>query len=331
MADVGSLLRRTETWLVLVIVLMGTGLAVTAPTFFTFKNLLDLIDAYAVTAIFACGLLVVLVFGGIDISFAGTAAVTQYLTAMVLTQLGGGWLVAFAVAGGLGLAMGLINAALIWGLGLLAVIVTIANMSILFGLLMFFTRGRSIYDLPAWFEQGGVVAVLGDPAGQQYFLTIAHLSVPLVFLLTWLLLTRTTLGRQLTAHGGNPEAAQRLGCNIMGLHALAYGTMGLFAGIAGIIQAYRVKEVVPNALIGRELDVLAAVVLGGASLLGGIGTVLGTALGIVLLAVLKNGLLLLGVSSYSMGMVTGLVILVSVSATAVAERLRAQRTAGNVA
>ena len=101
---------------------------------------------------------------------------------------------------------------------------------------------------------------------------------------------------------------------------MASENSGFMAGIAGLGQAHRVEEVVPNALIGRELDVLAAVVLGGASLLGGIGTVSGMGLGIVLLAILQNGLTLLGVSSYSFGFVTGLVILMSVSATAYAAK-----------
>ena len=96
-----------------------------------------------------------------------------------------------------------------------------------------------------------------------------------------------------------------MGCNILGLQCFVYGYSGLTAGIAGLVQAHRVEEVVPNALIGRELDVLAAVVLGGASLQGGIGTVSGAILGIVLLAIVQNGLTLLGVSSYSFGFVTG--------------------------
>jgi simple sugar transport system permease protein len=96
--------------------------------------------------------------------------------------------------------------------------------------------------------------------------------------------------------------------------------------VAGIVQAHRVEEVVPNALMGRELDVLAAVVLGGASLSGGVGTVSGTILGIVLLAMLQNGLTLVGVSSYSFGLVTGLVILVSVSATAYAAKRQRKRS-----
>lgn len=322
---------RTEPWLVVIIVLMSIGIAAVSPQFLTLRNLLDLIDAYAVTAIFACGLLVVIVFGGIDISFAGMAAVSQYVTALVMVSLGGGWTVAVFCASALGLVLGLWNALLIHGLKLLAVIVTIANMSVFFGLLIYATRGRSIYDLPPWFTQGGILLRWQDASGQELTFTVAHLGFVLVFVATWILLNRLSVGRQIVAHGGNPEAAQRAGCHIFGLHCLTYGYMGLLSGLAGLVQAFRVQEVVPNALIGRELDVLAAVVLGGASLLGGVGTVLGTLLGIVLLAVLKNGLLLLGVSSYAMSSVTGLVILLSVSATAIADKLRAKRTLGHAA
>lgn len=326
-----ELRNRTELYLAAVILALVVLLTLLAPQFLTAKNALDLVDGYAVTAIFACGLLVVLVFGGIDISFAGTAAITQYLTGMLLISLDVGWVTAFGLAALMGLVVGFWNALLIHGFRLMSVIVTIANMSVFFGLLMYFTRGRSIYDLPAWFKQGGVLWSSTDAGGDVLTVTLAHLAAPLAFAATWLLLSRLRVGRQIVAHGGNPEAAQRLGCNIWGLHLLVYGYMGLMAGLAGMVQAYRVEEIVPNALIGRELDVLAAVVLGGASLSGGVGTVLGTILGIVLLAVLRNGLTLLGVSSYAFGWITGVVILAAISATALAERARARRTAGNVA
>jgi hypothetical protein len=114
-----------------------------------------------------------------------------------------------------------------------------------------------------------------------------------------------------------------------GLHCFVYGYSGVTAGIAGLVQAHRVEEVVPNALIGRELDVLAAVVLGGASLQGGIGTVSGAVFGIVLLAIIQNGLTLLGVSSYSFGFVTGVIILISVSATAIAAERQHKKVVGN--
>ena len=107
-------------------------------------------------------------------------------------------------------------------------------------------------------------------------------------------MTRSSAGRQLYAMGGNPEAARRLGINIAAMHFLAYGYLGLMAGLAGLLQAHRVGEAVPNAMYGNELNVLAAAVLGGASLTGGIGTVGGVLLGILLLAMLQNGLNLLG-------------------------------------
>ena len=121
-----------------------------------------------------------------------------------------------------------------------------------------------------------------------------------------------------------------MGCNIVGLQCFVYGYSGLTAGIAGLVQAHRVEEVVPNALIGRELDVLAAVVLGGASLQAASARSAGVVLGIVLLAILQNGLTLLGVSSYSFGFVTGIVILMSVSATAHAAKRQQRRTIVNV-
>jgi simple sugar transport system permease protein len=114
-----------------------------------------------------------------------------------------------------------------------------------------------------------------------------------------------------------------------GLHCFVYGYSGVTAGIAGLVQAHRVEEGVPNALIGREFDVLAAVVLGGASLQGEIGTVSGAVFGIVLLAIIQNGLTLLGVSSYSFGFVTGVIILISVSATAIAAKRQHKKVVGN--
>jgi simple sugar transport system permease protein len=138
-----------------------------------------------------------------------------------------------------------------------------------------------------------------------------------VFVLTWLLLNRTTTGRQIYAMGGNPDAAQRLGFSLFRLNLIVYGYMGFTAGIASLVQAQLAQSVAPTVLVGKELDVLAAVVLGGASLLGGVGTVFGTVLGLTLLAVMQNGLILLGVSSYWSQFFVGLVILVSVSATAV--------------
>jgi ribose/xylose/arabinose/galactoside ABC-type transport system permease subunit len=146
------------------------------------------------------------------------------------------------------------------------------------------------------------------------------LAVVLAFATTWVVLRGTNVGRQIYAMGGNPDAAQRVGFSIYLLHLIAYGYLGMFAGLASVVQAQLAQTVMPNSLVGRELDVLAAVVLGGASLNGGVGSVLGAVLGVTLLAIMQNGLVLLGVSSYWFLFISGFVILVSMSSTAIQTR-----------
>ena len=302
--------RRHDVQLAGIIAVMAIMFSALSRSFLSAGNLVSLLENYSVMAIMAAGLLVVLISGGIDISFAAIAAVSQYLTATVLVHLGGNWLVALGLSAGLGVLFGLVNALLIYFLRALAVIVTISTMTFYFAMLLFVTDGKSLYDLPDWFTAD--LSVFGIP--------FPVLVAGIVLLITVFLLSRLSIGRQIYGLGGNPEAAKRVGCNLLGLHCFVYGYSGLMAGIAGLVEAHRVEEVVPGALIGRELGVLAAVVLGGASLLGGVGTVSGTVLGIVLLAILQNGLTLLGVSSYSFGLVTGLIILISVSVTAYAAK-----------
>ena len=313
--------RRHEIQIAAIVVLMAIFFSALSPGFLSVSNLTTLLESYSVMAIMAAGLLVVLISGGIDISFAAIAAVTQYLVATILVQMGGNWLVAFALAAIFGGLLGAVNALLIYYLQALSVIVTISTMTFYFAILMFVTDGESIYDLPDWFT--ATIAPLGIP----FPVAVAAF----VLIITAFVLNRLSIGRQIYGLGGNLEGAKRMGCNILGLQCFVYGYSGVTAGIAGLVQAHRVEEVVPNALIGRELDVLAAVVLGGASLQGGIGTVTGAILGIVLLAIVQNGLTLLGVSSYSFGFVTGIIILASVSATAVAAKRQQKRTIGNVA
>ena len=313
--------RRHEVQIASIVVVMAVLFSLLSPAFASGSNLITLLESYSVMAIMAAGLLVVLISGGIDISFAAIAAVSQYVVATILVQWGGNWAVAFALAVLFGGLLGVVNALLIHYLQALSVIVTISTMTFYFAILMFVTDGRSIYDLPDWFT--ATIAPLGIP--------FPVMVAGVVLVLTALLLKGLSLGRQIYGMGGNLEGAKRMGCNLVGLQCFVYGYSGVTAGIAGLVQAHRVEEVVPNALIGRELDVLAAVVLGGASLQGGIGTVAGTILGIVLLAILQNGLTLLGVSSYSFGFVTGIIILASVSATAVAAKRQQKRTIGNVA
>ena len=303
----------TERWLVLVVLAMVVGLGLSTSTFLTLPNIFDLANSSAVNIIFGVGLLVVLIAGGIDISFTVAASVVQYLVALSVAAIGGGdWAIGFALAALFGALLGCINAFLIYQFRIVSIVVTIATYNLFFGLLMVFSGGVSLYDLPDWWV--GRLALLGvDTAAGRAELTLLVAVMAVCVAATWFLLRRTSTGRQLYAMGDNPEAARRLGIGIGAMHYLAFGWLGLMAGIAGLMQAHYAQEVVPNALYGRELDVLAAVVLGGARLGGGRGTVLGVILGIVLVAVTQNGLNLLGISPYAFKMIIGAIILVAIT------------------
>lgn len=311
-----SFLRNypTEAKLLAVLVAICAALSFASPSFLTLVNFTDLLNNNAVNVIWAVGLVVVLIAGGIDISFAVAASVVQYLCVFVFGWIGGGsWAIGFVVAGALGISLGLINAFLIHQFRIISIVVTIATFNAFFGLLMFFSSGRFLYNLPGWWSDRLILWEYETSGG-----TWAEIRLPVVVMVvamfaTWALIRHTTTGRQLYAFGDNPEGARRAGINIALMQAIAFGWMGMMAGIGGLMQSHITREVVPNALYGRELEVLAAVVLGGARLGGGRGSVLGCFLGVALIAVTQNGLNLMGVSPYAFKMVVGLTILIAIS------------------
>jgi simple sugar transport system permease protein len=315
----------TETALAAVIVIAGALFSFLTPHFLTLSNAVDLIEAYAVTTILAAGVFVVLVSGGIDISFAATASVAQYAAAYAATRHGVPAVSTIALACAVGIALGALNGLLTHYLRVVSIIVTIATSSIYYALLIYFTGGTEIYNLPDWWTERVVLFRHVTASGDVVRITFPILVMVVVVLVTHFLMARMRIGRQIYALGGNPEAASRIGINILGVQVFVYGYLGLLAGIAGMVQAHRVHQAVPTAMVGEELSVLAVAILGGASLVGGLGTTTGIVLGVMFLAMLQNGLNLLGVSSYFFGVVIGLAILVSVSATGFVERRMRRR------
>ncbi|MDD7909622.1 ABC transporter permease [Pseudovibrio exalbescens] len=315
-------LKSVEGSLFGVIIALGIVLSLTTDSFLTVQNMFDLLNNQAVNIIFAVGLVVVLVSGGIDISFSITASVVQYVAVSLVLSLGGGnWVIGFAFAMATGLMLGLVNAFLIHKFRIVSIIVTIGTFNLFFGLLMYFTRGRSIYDIPDWLYYRIPVF---EFASATLYLPIV-VAIVLAFV-TWFFMTKIGFGRMIVGFGSDPEAARRSGVNIAFIQAFAYGWLGLCAGIGGLMQAHIVQEVVPNALYGRELDILAAVVLGGAVLGGGRGTVIGAILGVMLLAVVQNGLNLLGITPFAFKAIVGLIILMAITATNI-DRLLPKRAA----
>ncbi|ESY65580.1 ABC transporter permease [Mesorhizobium opportunistum] len=304
----------TETWLIIVLLIISVSLSLSSDKFFTIANLFNLLNTSSTNLIFAVGLLVVLIAGGIDISFAVAASVVQYVAAVALVGIGGGdWLIGICLAAIAGIALGAVNAALIYYFRIISIVVTIATFNIFFGLLMFVTRGVSIYNLPEWWTHRTMLIEFQQANGNWNGLALPVGIMAICVIATWVLIRHTSIGRQLYAFGDNPEGARRLGINIAAMHFIAFGWLGLMAGIGGLVQVHYAQEVVPNALIGRELDVLAAVVLGGARLGGGRGTVLGCILGVLLVSVTQNGLNLLGISPYAFKMIIGAIILIAIT------------------
>jgi len=310
------LISHHEFWLGLLIVLLALGLSLRTSEFLTLGNLTDVATSYAILGILACGLFVVLIAGGIDISFPAMTAIAQYVMASTLLAHGGNFFSAFAIAIGCGLLLGMVNGLLVYLLRVPAIIITIATLNLFYGLLVWITNGTWLYGFPEWFMNGINWLSFTASDGYEYGLTLPLLCLLGVFALTGVLMNFTRFGRQIYAMGGNRESASRLGINLRSLHLAVYGYMGVLAGVAAVVQAQTTQSVAPNSLVGYELTVLAAVVLGGASMSGGRGTLIGTLLGVLLLAFLQNGLTLMAVSSYWHMVFSGVIILVSVSATA---------------
>ncbi|MCW2479373.1 ABC transporter permease [Candidatus Symbiopectobacterium sp. NZEC135] len=307
---------RHEIWLALLILVLFIGLAWRSDEFLTLGNLYDLVNNYAMLTILACGLFMVLISGGIDISFPAMAIIAQYVMVLILRDIGGNFIVAYLIAGSVGILLGSVNAILVNRLRVPSIIITISTLNIFYGLLLWFSKGVWLYDFPAWFESGFMLFKYTDADGYDYGLGLPMLTMFAVLALTAFIMNFTTVGRKIYALGGNRESASRLGFSVLLLQWFVYGYMGLMSGVAGVVQSWTVRTVAPDSLLGYELTVLAAVVLGGTSLVGGRGTLIGTVLGVILLAVLQNGLNLLGVSSYWQTLITGIIIVVSISATA---------------
>src|SRR5436190_19617501 len=187
--------RSHEFWLLLVVLVLCIVLSTVTDSFFTFQNLFDLLTSNAFVGILCAGLLVVLVAGGIDISFTATATVAQYVALSAALAYGGNWLTVFLIACAVGIVCGVINAVCIHVFRIKSIIVTIATLNIYFGILMFVTRGKYLYSLPDWFSPGIWWFEYVDADQVPYALNLQILTLVLVFLLTWLLLNRTNVGR----------------------------------------------------------------------------------------------------------------------------------------
>jgi simple sugar transport system permease protein len=319
------LLRSPEAAIALVLAAVALGIGLANPAFWEAANLFGLLRANIVTGIMALGVLVVLVSGGIDVSFPAFAAAALYLTVRAMVDWGfGGLLLPFLMAAGIGLALGAANAFFVHTVRMVPLIVTLGTGAVTRGFLLGFvgTSVVNVGQMPPSLTGLGRASLLDWVAadGSRVSLSAAVLVYLGLALAVHLLLSRTVAGRGLYALGGDAEAAKRVGFDVRGLTYLAYGLAGALAGIAGLLHACIAWQASPREFIGLELDVLAAVVLGGASIFGGRGSVLGTVLGVFLLVLINNSLILLGVPTTWQRVAVGLVLIAATAAIVLRER-----------
>lgn len=295
-------LRLTEYVIVLAIIVESVAFAALAPQFLSVANLINVALSIAITGILAVGMTFVILTGGIDLSVGSVVAVAGIVAAMLASH-GYVW-TGFAAAVLVGLLVGVFNGTMIARLRVPSFVVTLAMLTICRGLAFILTGGRSIGNLPEAFGALGRERILGVP--------VPVVLMAVVFAAGWFALARTTFGRYVYAVGGNREAAYLAGINTRGVELAVYALNGVLVGLAGAVLASRLGAGVPNAGLQYELDVIAAVVVGGTSLSGGRGSVINTLWGTIFIGVLNNGLNLAGVDPYMQRIVLGVVILLAV-------------------
>ncbi|MGV9877831.1 ABC transporter permease/substrate-binding protein [Streptomyces sp. NPDC003006] len=285
------------------LIVLVVAMSLLSGDFLTTQNLLNVGVQAAVTAILAFGVTFVIVSAGIDLSVGSVAALSATVLAWTATSQGLPVWLAVVLAVGTGMACGFVNGLLVSYGKLPSFIATLAMLSVARGLSLVISQGS-----PIAFPDS--VSHLGDTVGGR--LPIPVIVMVVMGLVTAVVLGRTFIGRSMYAIGGNEEAARLSGLRVKRQKLVIYALSGLFAAVAGIVLASRLVSAQPQAAQGYELDAIAAVVIGGASLAGGVGKASGTLIGALILAVLRNGLNLLSVSAFWQQVVIGVVIALAV-------------------
>lgn len=286
------------------LLLLVTALSLLSPHFLTWANFMNVLRQAALQFLMSAGLTMVILTAGIDLSIGAVLGLSACISAALISQ---GFLVAGVAAALLsGLTCGLLNGALVTLCRIPPFIATYGMLWITFGLGYVFMRGEVIYGLPAGFRFVGAGFVWGIPVP---VLVAAVLLIVLHFLLH-----KTVLGRSIYAIGGNPDAARLSGMPVTRRLIMVYGLSGLLSGFAALIVIARINAA--DSGVGEDLllPAIAAVCLGGTSLFGGVGGVAGTAVGALILALIVNGMNLLGVQTFWQNGVMGAIILISVLA-----------------
>lgn len=306
-----KLLKRNEFFVALTVVLLSLIIGIKNPVFFTAANMVDLMKNSIVPGIMAFALMLGIIAGGIDVSFPATAVVSMYLTSKLVDSMKyeGSVVWPILMAAGIGLVLGLINGFIITKFDLPAFIVTLGTSSVFHGLLVSIVGAKPVNRLVKPLEAFSKGEIFRVQSGEVIsILPYTFIFLIAIMVVVFFILKYTMLGRGIYAVGGDRVSAERAGFNVKGIIIFVYGFIGFAAGIAGICHTIQARMSIPTDLMGSEMLIIAAVVLGGAKISGGSGTVLGTALGLLIITISRNSLILLGIPSTWQRFVIGVII-----------------------
>lgn len=290
--------------IVFALLILAIVLSFLSPVFLTVDNLLQVLLQASINLLIALGMTFVIITGGIDLSVGSVAAFAGLIAAMLM-KAGIFWPLAIVAGLLCGVLVGWINGMLIAKLRITPFIVTLGMLSVVRGITLVISEGRPIYGFPESFNQM-IAGTLGPVPMPVIIATIASV-------IAWFVLRHTRLGEYTYAIGGNEEATRLSGVNVERYKIIVYMIGAFMASIAGIVLTARLRSAEPIAATGYELDAIAATVMGGTSLMGGEGSVIGTVIGALIISTLRNGLNLLNVQSFYQQVAIGLVIILAVA------------------
>jgi len=324
-------LRSSEGVILLTMVVLCTIVTFINPVFLSAPNLLDLVRDSITTGLFALGVYLALLSGGLDVSFTAVGALSMYATVKLFVQIDphASLFSIFLVAAVIGAILGAFNATLIAFFRLPTLIVTLGTLNLFRGILLTFVGTKHITDIPdSMLQLSRTFLYRGKLAdGSLFSLPASTLALVIVAIGVAVLVRYTMLGRSIYAIGGSEVASDRLGIPVARIRFFVYVVIGMIAGIAGIIHGTQIRVANPFDLVGTELNVLAAVVLGGTRITGGRGSVFGTLMGVFLVTIINNSLILLGVSSYYDRCVIGVLVILGAGGPLLLQRLQSGKPA----
>ncbi len=327
-----KLTAHNELYIFMIIVALSILIQIRSGQFFTGNNLVDIATAMIVPGIFAIGEFMVIISGGIDVSFPALASLSVYATTKLLLDADytGGILLPILLVMLFGALLGAFNGLFVGCFNLNAMIVTLGASSVFKGFMQGTLNSKQLAVIPAGMKEFGTSALFtttNPVSGLSSRMSTGFIVFLLVLIFAWLLLTRSYFGRGIYAIGGNPASAKAAGFNVKRTKFLTYVIVGMTASLAGLMRVCMMQQCHPTNMLGMEMNIIAGVVLGGTALAGGAGTLTGCMLGTLLIVLVENSMILIGVPTTWKNVFVGALIVIGTGVSAY-QVVRAERAAG---